>query len=288
MRLALQGLISGLLLMACAPSWGHSTFLYEFKAVRDGADYFLDTFGDGLQPPSSPDVGFGCGTSCYAVAGTFPDGSEALGRLQLDSANGNPSVNANGVAVLTQRATLTLSTDDTLTNAGLRAGRIYEVSALFDFAPPPNPGDTYSLVLADRAPGHTLNDFVQIQVANAAGSTLIRFREQVFGPGGGINLIDADPVNAAHGDQVRLILSHPTVGTNTVFAAYEFFKLGVSQGIVAMDGSVDIYNGENWTRPEFLISQLVPEPGTWLMMAIGVALVLGATARSRLRSAATG
>jgi hypothetical protein len=288
MRAWLHGLLTGLVLTACTAAWGHSTFLYEFKAVRNSADFFVDAFSDGLEPPSSPNFG-GCGTSCYSVAGSFPDGSEAGNRLRLDSANGIPSANANGVAVLSQRATLTLSTNDATPTAGLRAGHVYEVSALFDFAPPPSPGDTYSLALTDRASGHTLNDFAQIQVANSAGSTVIRFREQDFGPGGGITLIDSDPVSAANGDQVRLILSHPTVDTNTVFGKYEFFKAGVSQGIVSMSGSIEIYNGENWTRPEFLISQLapVPEPAAYLMMAVGLVFVLGMTsARGRVRSGA--
>ena len=130
------------------------------------------------------------------------------------------------------------------------------------------------------------DDFVQIQVANPGGSTpQIRFREQDF-VADVITEFDADPISAASGDQVRLFLSHPTANTNTIFASYEFFKSGVSQGTVAMSGSADIYSDEIWTRPEFAVSTAVPEPSTYLLMAVGILLV-GGIARRVHRPAST-
>jgi hypothetical protein len=274
-----------LLLLLPSATWAFSTNLHEFRVVRDGVDYFVDTFSDGLEPPQSPAQGpggvTGCGLACYFTGGTFPDGSEAGDRLRLDTANGISSANAAGTAVFTQRATLSLNAAPTTVTQGLQSQRIFEVSGLFDLTIPATPGSTYSIVLADRTAGNTMNDFVQIQVANAAGTPVIRFRKQDF-VADTITNFDADQIFATDGDQVRLILSHPTPDTNTIFASYEFFKGGVSQGIVAMGGSGTIYTGEVWTRPEFLISTLVPEPETYLMMLAGLALVGGMAARRRL------
>ena len=40
-----------------------------------------------------------------------------------------------------------------------------------------------------------------------------------------------------------------------------------------MSGSVDIYTGELWTRPEFLSAQPIPEPETYAMMLVGIGLI---------------
>ncbi len=284
-RTLIQALSGVGMLVSAAAAWGYTAGIDEFKVIRDGSTYFLDAFGDGLEPPQSPAQAstFGCGTTCYfTTAGGFPDGSETGGRLQMNTAFGVNSANAVGTPVMTQRATLFLSTAPA-PNQGLQAHRTFEVSALFDLNIP-GAGETLSLVLADRVTGNTMDDYVQIQLANPGGTgPQIRFREQDF-VANVITQFDSDPISAASGDQVRLILSHPTANTNTIFAAYEFFKTGVSQGIVSMSGSVDIYSDEIWTRPEFVISAVVPEPETYLLMAIGLALVSGMAARARRRA----
>jgi hypothetical protein len=277
-------LLSGLVLtMWSASGWGFSTNLHQFSVIRDGSPFFVDTFSDGLQPPNSPaqaaGMVTGCGTSCYLVGGTFPNGSEQGNRLRLDTANGVMTENAPGVVVFNQRATLSLDTSPGPTQ-GLQASRTYEVSGLFDFVVPTVSGDVYSIILADRVTGNTMNDYVQVQVANAAGNAVIRFRKQNFVTDT-ITTFDSDPVSAANGDQVRLILSHPTANTGTIFASYEFLKAGVSQGLVQMSGSVDIYTGEIWTRPEFSTSSLVPEPHTYALMALGLTVVVGVARRAR-------
>ena len=102
-----------LLLLLPSATWAFSTNLHEFRVVRDGVDYFVDTFSDGLEPPQSPAQGTGgvtgCHPTCYFTGGTFPDGSESGDRLRLDTANGISSANAAGTAVITQRATLSLN-----------------------------------------------------------------------------------------------------------------------------------------------------------------------------------
>jgi len=283
-RTLIQALSGVGMLVSAAAAWGYTAGIDEFKVIRDGSTYFLDAFGDGLEPPQSPaqTSAFGCDPTCYfTTAGGFPDGSETGGRLQMNTAFGVHTTNAIGTPVQTQRATLSLGTAPT-PSQGLQAHRTFEVSALFDFAVP-GAGESFSLRLTDRTTGNTMDDYVQIQVGNPGGTApQIRFREQDF-VANVITEFDSDPISAASGDQVRLILSHPTANTSTIFAAYEFFKVGVSQGIVSMSGSVDIYSDEIWTRPEFAISAAVPEPETYLLMAIGLALVSGMAARARRR-----
>jgi hypothetical protein len=267
------------IVIATSPAYAYTMNLHEFKILRDSGTYFLDTFDDGLEPPQSPEQSFNCGTNCYFVGGSYPDGSESAGRLELNTAFGTSGANAVGTPVITQRATLSLSTTPS-ENQGLQAHRMFEVSVLIDLVIP-GAGESFSLRLTDRVTGNTMDDFVQIQVANPSGSNpQIRFREQDF-VAKVITPIDADPISAASGDQVRLFLSHPTENTNTISASYEFFKSGVSQGTVVMSGSADIYSDEIWTRPEFAVSTAVPEPSTYLLMAVGMLMVGGITRRVR-------
>jgi hypothetical protein len=99
-----------------------------------------DTFDDGIPPPSGP-----LGPNSYATQGTFSAGSEAGGKLTINTAGGVLTTNALGQPRKTRSATLLTPAN---TN-GLGIDDAISVSALFDLTTPvgpffngwnPNPG----------------------------------------------------------------------------------------------------------------------------------------------------
>jgi len=228
--LAFSALVGVVAAPATAASF--STLLDDVLIIRSGALYFQDTFGDGIAPPSAEANTGVCGAvtlpaDCWNVFGAFPAGSEANGKLRLDTANGLPSANAFGVNTISQRIRLLTNRSDAPEDAlrGLKIGRSFSASAVFDLAVP-GPGDTFILRFADAyadasAPGHQ-TDYLQLQVrrSTAAGAVPeIQLRKQNFQTNT-ITTIGATPFAPPPGaDQIRLTLDHPTVGSDQVFAS---------------------------------------------------------------------
>ena len=113
-------------------------YLDEFTVTRGGATVFQDTFSDGVAPPNAPDFSFGV-PGAYAVFGSFAPGSEAGGKLRLDTLAGSPSCNAPCEPDLFLRARLLTNADPCNLAVGLKSGFTFTASALYDFSATPGP-----------------------------------------------------------------------------------------------------------------------------------------------------
>ncbi len=285
--------VAAALCASAVPAAAFSTFLDEVLVVRSGSNYFRDTFGDGNPPPTAEANTGVCGAlapNCWSVFGSFPTGSESGGKLRLDTANGLPSTNSAGVPVIVQQIRLSTNRTDLPEDAtaGLKIGRTFSASALFDLAVP-GPGDSYILRFSDvyandAAPGHR-NDVLQIQVRTSTvpGETAqISLRKQNFQTDT-ITSYGSTPLDLGLGaDQIRLTLSHMTIGSTEVFGSWQYLAGGNVVGSGSFDTPGTIFSDETWTRVDVLVSA-VPEPGTWATMLAGLAL-LGWSQRRRVAS----
>ena len=257
-------------------------YIDEFKVVRSGSVFFLDTFDDGFAPPSTPVGSFSCATApnCYSIQGTFFDANEVGGKLRLDSANGDNSESAAGTPRISLRARLlsNRSDDPADVNAGLKMHRVFSASALYDLVIP-EPGAQYQVRLTDAhlEPSDAGNqtDYLAlgIRTPTAGGPPIVRLFEQNF-VAGTVTEIDSAPLNLAIvADQIRLTLSHTVANSTEVFASWEYLNGGVVVGSGALDTPGNIFDGETWTRAEFHISTPVPEPETYAMLLAGIGMV---------------
>lgn len=280
----LSALVPGLAVAAAFSASSASaitTTVHDLISTRDGFAHFLDSFDDGVAPPSSPNFANGTTHQYYIGASTFAVGSESGGKLTLDSALGGAGTSADGTASRTQRITVQSNSDASNTTNGLKPNHTFAASALVDIEGASGPG-SIQVRLADRTSPtlvnnvvvtpSTVNEIVSIDFIDS--SQTIRFRRQDFFLDT-VTTISSIGIPAA-ADQVRMMLLHPTVNVSQVFAAAEFFDAGQSLGVYALPGSTTIFNYNGFTRVELAAGETVvaiPEPEAYAMMLVGIALV---------------
>lgn len=285
-RLTFQSAALGLAALASIPSHAITGVMYDFIVTKNGVPFFLDSFADGLPPPSAPNFANG-NAGNYLLGGTYL-GAEANGKLSLDSANGSLGSNASGDSTQTQRATLLSNNDPLNTINGLKPNHTFTVSALVDIGLSSGNG-SIAVRLSDRGPNPNntgaVSEFVSVEFIPTA--SIVRMRRQDFVmdqilPIGSMTV----PVGA---EQVRLILSHPLAGDAAVIGSAEFFDNGDSMGVFALGGVATIFNYNQFTRAEFSAGVTlapVPESKTYAMLLVGLGLV-GWQLRRKTRAGAT-
>lgn len=261
-----------------------TTTIHDFIVTKNGGAFFLDSFADGLAPPSSPP--FADGTPhAYYVAGLYPAGSEAGGSLVLDSRLGASTRTADNQPSLTQRATLLSNADPVNTQRGLKPNHAFTVSSLVDIATASGPGSV-AVRLTDRLVNpdgsSSITEFVSVDFVPTAG--VVRLRRQDFGAGV-VTAISSIPVPIG-ADQVRLMLSHPVPGVPLVYGSAEFFDGSESMGVFNVPGAAGIFTARGFVRAELAAGETlpIPEPGAYALMLAGVAVV-GLRLRAKARAA---
>lgn len=258
-------------------------YIDDFRIIRSNLAYVTDTFDDGVVPPTVPGA-FNCGTTapnCYSVTGSFNSGDESGGKLRMDTSLGDLSESSTGAARIVQNARLiTNRSDDPVDiNAGLKKHRTFSASAIFDLVLP-GPGEQYQVRFTDSHAnaadaGHR-TDFLALAVRRAAtdgAQPEIRFFEQNYAADTLVE-IGATPLNVNLGaDQIRLTLNHAVADSTEIIASWDYLNAGnvVQSGSFAARGN--IFDGETWTRADFIVSAPVPEPQSYALMLGGLALI---------------
>jgi hypothetical protein len=257
-----------------------------FIGVYEGQGiYYVDTFSNGLEPPSAGSFAFQIAPPSYFMQfGAFGPSDESGGKLRMDSSKGGLSANAAGQARRTQQTTLTSNTDIGNPVAGLKQSfHTFSVYGLFDLTPPPNPIDAYGIQIQDNGPGLNATEELGIQLRrNPDLSFSIRSFQQDF-VGDAISILDEDLlVIPAGADQIEFRLQRATLGSDLVTAAYRFWDDGSPMtAFTVMDGATDFFNNRGWARAGFrAVEAVVPEPGT-LALLFGALGVLAFTTRRR-------
>jgi hypothetical protein len=268
-----------LAVLACAvmPAHAYVTFLDRFTVSNSSGIVVDDTFSDGISPPSAQ----GCTVTpnCYSIDGSFPAGSESGGKLRIDTSIGTLSESASGDPRQVQRARLLTPRSADPTN-GLKLGNVFEVSAIYDVVVP-GPADAAQIRLTDSHnntadPGHQ-TDYLQLQFRRGTGAgaePVIRLIEQNFNTGT-VSTEASTPFNFSLGaDQIRLVLSHPTINSTEIVASWQYLAGGLVVGSGSFTERGNIFDGESWTRADFIVSALpVPEPETYALMLLGLGLI---------------
>lgn len=255
----------------------------QLVIYKNGGLYINDEFNGGVAPPAAgSNFGSGSTPATYRTLGTW---TESGGRAIADSANNPlPSVSPyDGNTTRLHDARLNSSTG-TNTAIGLRNDDNFYAMALFDLSSVLDKNDSsYNLRFRDSGgsnitPG-SANDDARIGVRRTdTGNLIVRFGD--FDAGAGtFNILDVDALQAGH-DQILLRLDHDVSGGVTGSYAYVNGGLDLTdaagvagQTFINMDGSINLFDGENWTRASLAAFETIPapEPGIALIFAAGLA-----------------
>jgi hypothetical protein len=251
----------------------------QLSVIRNGVSFFNDTFADGVAPPSGPN-----GAATYNVSGTIPATAESGGLLFIDSANGDLSANADGDPRLSVRVRLLSNIDQNNLAAGLKSDDTLSLSGIFTLTTPSGPLLSQYGIRFNDASGGQAHQLVQLQVRfnPATGVPEIHYQLQDFDAGTITTLgtaLFAPPTGA---DRIMLTISRPSTFNDDFFASYSYLSAGSVIGSDTFATPGQMFQGENFVRAEFNVSQAVPEPATVALLLVGIAGI-GAT-RIRQRS----
>lgn len=267
----------------------------HLNIYRDGssADWLLgnnrllgDAFDNG-NPLVGPAFSTTGNAATYTLLGaTSPAAAtETGGQLLLDPNLGAVALNAQGQSGHSVR--LRLQTNISDPNGGLRINRSFAATLRLSLSGAPDPGQTFGLRLNDKDIGSSNNDVVELFWAGT-NNTII-FRKQDF-DANAITVLGtaslAAPTNAA---MLVLSLSH-AADSNQISGSYSFADASgaVVSSFQSFGNTATAFQGELYTRVELRasgVSAPVPEPGTWAMLAGGLALLGGVRRGARRRSA---
>ncbi len=256
----------------------------EFRITKNNADFFDDTFSDGIAPPSAPNFSSGTAAS-YSVFGS--PGPESGGKLYLDSTQGGYMLASDGTARLRNLVRLNTNTDPT-SSLGLKPSSTFTVLGLFDIVPTTAPRDVYGIDLQDTtgtgfgAP--TAGQVWSLQAGkNQSGVDSVLLVHQDY-TNHTIATVASTALDLTDGyDQILFRLSRDDLGSDIVHASFEYLTGGVaSTGFISL-GDATIFQSQQWARAEFFSNQqtpVVPLPATLLLVLSGLGLLAGMRRRA--------
>lgn len=261
--------------------WRNTTgmSIADYSVWSQQTPLFQDNFDDGLAPPSAPSYSSGT-AAAYTMIGSFADGAEHAGKLEIDTSTGAAGTNASGQSRLTLGGRLNTNTSSDITR-GLRLTHGFAVMGVYDLAIP-DASTVYGIRLSDSVSDR--NDYAELEVrSSSTGVTTFRMLHQDFL--NGTSVVDGSKsfVVAAAATQVALLFVHDTVGDLTVTGYYSFLDASGSMLPWTMIGQQDLFNGEDFTQASFVASQPgpVPEPGMPAMLLLGLGVIAAVRRRTR-------
>jgi hypothetical protein len=242
--------------LLCSPARGaeFAAFLQELSVYRNGSLLYIDSFDDGLTPPSGGVFG-GTSAGTYSVNGEFSAGDEAGGRLKLDTASGVFTVNAAGNPRVGHSMTLLSGTSASNPNA-LTSADTFEARALYTLLAPGvlSNGDTYAMWFTDATSGQRASDRMDIWVNRSNDVERVRFARQDF-VNGQLDVLGSVTIDRSQSpDGIELRVARDSVTNNNVEASFRYWKGGVplspdfTSVPFASGSNRALFNGEDFTR----------------------------------------
>ena len=270
MKICLSALAAlGSVLMATTVN-ATAFYIDQFQITKNGNPWFEDPFNDGFVPPSSENLVSGGTQASYFTKPDPMPGPEQNGTLVLDTAQGEPTTSeVTGTQLLMQRARLATNTSDDSADLGrgLKTDDTFTVTGVYDLIQPDIRQERYGIRLTDfKSDNLDPNDNVQLGVVlTTQGDWMVGFREADFAAGK-FNLLDSynlsNTTDIAIFDQIVLMLSKSNDTSNEITASFELIDLQDTSNNILIDlnGNPAIFDGELWTRADFMAFQVVPVP----------------------------
>jgi hypothetical protein len=228
----------------------------EFSLDLNGQQIFLDTFSDGLAPPSGPQFLVGpAASTIYNTLGTF---SEAGGKAVLDPVvNGAANTNVQNLPDKDVRALLLTPTDPSL-GRSLNATDTFKVSAVYDLTLPTIKTEDYRILLTDRSSNNaaSLNspDSLDLRVERrlSDNQVMVRFVRVNFATDQNEVVAQIAVDLSGNPDQIRLNLAKLDPTTNQITASFSYLKNGQVIGGQTFGPTAAIFSQQTYTRATFL------------------------------------
>jgi hypothetical protein len=196
-----------------------------------------------------------------------PENSGNPGKLTLDSSGAVPLTVPTGDLFIHQRAILLTNIDPTNLTLGLKSNDTFSVTGVFDLIIPSELREGYDVMFNDGTPNNTPNDIAMMRVFRTPSNTLEIQLAHLDFVGHTVGIIDSIVLAPNH-DTISLRLEKKDSISKTITGSYAYDN----GNFIEFDNTMDIFNGETFTRAEFeaFTPAPVPEPGTMLLLGSGL------------------
>jgi hypothetical protein len=271
-------LISFLAMGITQTAQAYTFYIDEFSVTKNSTPLFNDLFNNGMPPPSGGPNLISGGTLSYVIFGTMlgPElnTTPSPGKLTLDSSGGLVDTNPPGLSFLEQRATLNTDTTPGGT-LGLRPTSTFSATGVFDLIIPSVPLSGYGVRFNEGTPSNTSPDDVAYVLVDRLSSTDVEIQFLHFNfATNTITLLGETPLVPDSHTTISLMLTKGSTSSDAVTAFYAYDGGSFTQ----LPGTMNIFNGEDFTRAQFIAFEPapVPEPSTMLLLGSGLLGLWGA------------
>ncbi len=255
-----------------AHSGAASVLIDDFTIIKNDNVLFQDAFDNDIAPDDT-----GGNTQSYRVFGGSL-GPEQGGKLILNADLGESVSRPDAGDMSRQGARVLTNTNPDRPNRGLRTDDTFSVTGLFDLTTLLNVRERYGVRLTDG--GFTgANDSLGLSVMRTSPSQLDVVFHSYDQTAFTFFDIESISLDSDH-DQVALTLSRLDTTNNNIIASFAYVDDGVIGNYTAFTSTDTIFNGEDFTRAQFMHVAPVPIPVAFWLFGSGILGLIGVARRS--------
>ena len=250
-----------------------TVFIDDFTIVKNGNVIFNDAFSNDIAPADN-----GGNTQQYNVLGG-PLGIESGGKLALNANLGEVVERPDAGTMQRQGARVKTNINPLQPTKGLRTDDTFSVTGIFDITNLTNERERYGVRLTDAASSNPLkNDSVGLSVMRTSTTDLsIVFHsyDQAAFTFTDLESLLLDGSN----DQIALTLSRLNPLDDFVTASFAYVNGGVVESSTTFSTQDTLFNGEDFTRAQFMYVAPVPIPSAIWLFGSGLIGLIGTARR---------